>query len=363
MKILEVFTFHFSPLASDLSLLTSRFSLLASNPLTIFLMKPIYSFFLGLAVILAACNPMEPAVAGLDEDYPFRLILDADEGGDLPGAEDYSLDVEFADFIGDLPSEAMTLTYDLRDLNGDFDVTDGVLIDEVIYKVEIDDCEFERELAFDGSTITLAIDPDLGTVPEAFEVVFALNGESGAFTFEITDLQTSSNVLLNDVMVFEYETFDSDIAGEWTLDLNEATFTRFQDLFGTLSGDLAGASFSEIDPALAAEFSFEEVKFEIERLETEPVCEDGETEEEAKTIELEAEYEAEEGEIEAEGSYIVVEDDAEIEELDFIFEGEYEISPDGETLTLTITRLINEDDFAEGEELFSGSETFVFQRD
>ena len=326
-------------------------------------MKSPYSLFLGLAIGLAACNPLEPAVVVQDEDYPFRLILDADEGGDLPGAEDYGLDVEFADYIGELPSEPLTLTYDLRDLDGDFDMADGVVIDEVLYKVEIDDCEFERELAFDGSTITLAVDPDLGTVPEAIEVVFALSGESGAFTFEITDLATDADVLLNDIMVFEYETLDSDIAGEWALDLDEATFARFQALFGVLSGDLAGASFSDIDPTLVAEFAFEEMTFEIEQLETEPVCEDGETEEEPLTLEIEAEYEAEEGELEAEGSYFVVEEDTEIEELDFIFEGEYEISNDGETLTLTITRLIDEDNFAEGEELFSGSETFVFARD
>ena len=325
-------------------------------------MKPIYFLSLGLALWLTACNPLEPAVVVQDENFPFRLILGDDEGGDLPGAEDYGLDVEFADYLGQLPTEAITLSYAISDLSGDYDGADGVVIDEVLYKVEIDDCEFERELPFDGSTITLNVDPDLGTVPEAVEVVFALPGESGTFAFEVTDLQTSADVLLNDAMTFEYETIDSDIAGEWELALDEATFARFQDLFGVLSGDLAEASFSDIEPAMVAAFDFAEMKFEIELMETETVCEGGENEEEAKTLEVEADYEAEEGELEAEGSYFVLEDGLATEELDYIFEAEYDISSDGETLTLTITRLVDEDNFAEGEELFSGSETFVFSR-
>jgi len=106
------------------------------------------------------------------------------------------------------------------------------------------------------------------------------------------------------------------------------------------------------------------MKFEIELVEEEEICEDGETEFEHKQLEIEAEWDAEDGELVLEGSHFIIGEDGEIEdELDFIVESLYEIDEVGEIVSLTFSKIIDEDNFSEGEELFASEKTFSFKKD
>jgi hypothetical protein len=326
-------------------------------------MRHIPILLLTAALSLLACNALEPEVVPNDDNYPFRLLLDEDEGADLPDAEDYGVEITFADYLGELPTQEFELTYEIKDASGSF--VGAVEIDEVLYTVEIDDCEYERELSFTSSSILVAVDPELGTVPEAFEVVLTLPGlddTEGGFVFEVTGISGIANVLLNETMVFEYEVLENDLAGEWVATLDAATLTALQDIFGPVSYDLTQLDLSETAGELVVEFDFAEMKLEIELLSEEEVCEEGDTEMEAEVLEVEAEYGAEAGEFELEGSYWVTEDDGtEVEELDFIYDGTYTL--DGDQLTLTFLTGIGEDNFETGDELYSNSISLVLQRD
>lgn len=309
-----------------------------------------------MLVFAAACGDNDLGINPKNENYPFRLVMDADEGADLADAEDYDIEVVFADYLGDLPNEPITLTYVISDLEGD--MVGAVEIDKIVYEVEIDDCLYERELEFtaDGltGTITISPDEDLESVPESFEIVVTLPGVEGAegsFVFTITSLQTAStNVILGLPASFEYQVLDNDVAGEWEFELStEEEFETFKEVFGLLNTELNGLAFADITGKVTAEFEFEEMKFVVELAEEEEVttCEDGEveTEIENKIIEIEADYDAEDGELEFEGSHV-----PETQELDFKIEATY--SADGSSLTITIFRIIDEDNQKEGEELF-----------
>jgi len=319
-------------------------------------MKLIHISTLITLLLFAACTESEPGVEINDENFPFRLQYDSEEGAALADAEDYSIEIEFADFIGDLPAEEITLSYELSG-EGDFA---NASIDEVIYEYEDDDCVFVREVAFDESTITIPVDADLGTVPEGIEIVLAFNlasseASDGEIAFEVTGVISPENVLFNAINTFEYEILDNDFAGEWV-----AVLADENDFLGPISTDLAGLSFSEINPdlELTFEFEFEEMKIEIELTEEEEVteCEDGEVETEIENvvIEIEAEYDAEDGEFEWEGSYF----NEDGEELDFLAAGDYTIEPGG-NIVLTITNIVNED----GDVLFDGSYTLTLEED
>lgn len=318
-------------------------------------MKKIYSLII-LLIVATACGDNDLGVNPQNENYPFRLIMDADEGADLPDAEDYDIEVKFADYLGNLPNEPITLTYEITDLEGD--MIGAVEIDKIIYEVELDDCVYERELDFtaDGltGTIIVAPDTDLGSVPESFEIVVTLPGiedAEGSFVFTITSLQTESeNVILGLPVSFEYAVLDVDVAGEWELEFStEEEFDNFKEVFGLLNTELAGLDFADITGKVTAEFEFEEMKFVVELAEEEEVttCENGDTETEIenKVIEIEAEYEAEDGELGFEGSHI-----PETVEIDFRIEATY--SADGSTLTIIFFRIIDEDNQGEGNELF-----------
>lgn len=329
-------------------------------------MKNILKILFAFAVALNACDQSEPDVVPMDTNFPFRMELDVEEGGTLPDEEDYSLEIKFADFIGDLPNELITLEYVIRDEEGDF--IDAVEIDEVVYTVEINDCEFERELSFTASTLEITPDDDLGSVPEEFEVVFALPGldeTSGGFIFEITGIQTNANVEFNLSREFEYSVLDNPIAGEWEVELEtEEEFLAFQDVFGPVSSELQSLSFADVTGEIKFEFDFSEmtIEIELENPEIEEVCEDGEVEEEEVHLEIEAEYSAEDGGLEMEGSYLVFDDNGVQEaELDFIIEALFEVA-DGQ-LQLTFEKVIGEDNFVEGEELFSGQVQISLERD
>lgn len=326
------------------------------------------SLIWAAALVVASCADNELEVLPNDGNFPFQLILDTDEGGDLADAEDYGLEITFADYLGELPSTPITITYELK---GEDSFAGNVSIDEVIYEVEVGDCVFERELAFNAntSTITIAPDKELGTIPESIEVVFELPGEDdteGGFEFKIKSIQAgSANVVVGQPSAFEYEVLDNDVAGEWELEFDtKAHFDDFKSVFGRISADLAETKFEDIDGAVVLEFEFAEAQFGIELNEEEEVCEDGETDTENKTVEIEAEYDADDGELELEGSHEIIGDDGEVEdELDFVIEAEYEIDEDEETLTLTITKIIDEDNFKPGKELFKGKKVFVFKKD
>jgi hypothetical protein len=336
--------------------------------------KYIYQAALALCTLFAvSCADNELEVTPNDDNFPFQLIVDTDEGGDLADAEDYGLEIKFADFIGDLPTETITLTYEIEAEDSFFD---AVEIDEVIYEVEIDDCTYERELDFDpiAKTITITSDADLGTLPEAFEVVFTLPGADdteGGFAFKIVSLQTTNeNIVVGEPSEFEYEVLDNEVAGEWVWVLeSEADLTEFKEVFGSIAPGLDELAFDDIldddgDRIIRVQFEFGEMKFEIELAEEEEVCEEGETDTENKQLEIEADYDAEDGEFELEGSHFIIGDDGEIEdELDFVVEGEYSIDEIEETITLTFKKIIDEDNYEEGEELFAAEKSFVFQKD
>jgi len=327
-------------------------------------MKNIYIYILLISSVFVACDEQDPDVEPQDDSFPFRIVLDTDEGADLPDAEDYGLDVGLADFLGEAPSQPVTLTYEFSDLEDDF--VGAVEIDEIVYKVEIDDCEFERSIDFTGNQINIPVDDELGSIPVEFEIVFALPGldnTEGGFAFTITDIQTSSDILLNEAATFEYEVLDSELAGDWLITLSEDEYAQFQEFFSLVNEEILDVDYSDFaDGEVAVEFAFEEMKFEIELLEEEEVCEDGVTELEALTVEVEFEWDADEdeGEIEFEGERTFDEDGI-TAEADVVVEAEYTIN--GDQLELTFTKLIDEDNYEEGEELFAGSRSFTLIKD
>jgi hypothetical protein len=334
--------------------------------------------YLLVVLFALACADNDLAVDPNTDNYPYRLIVDADEGGDLATAEDYGLEIKFADFIGDLPTQPVTIQYEISDLEDD--MVGAVSIDKIVYEVELDDCVYERELEFipavDGlsGTITIAPDEDLETLPEAFEVVFVLPGleeTEGKFTFSLTELETEGNIILGAPITFEYEVLDNDVAGEWELEIStEEEFENFKLVFGPLNDELNDLSFEDITGKITAEFEYGEMKFVVELAEEEEVttCEDGDVETETvnKEIEIEAEYDAEDGELEFEGSHFIVGEDGEIEdELDFMIEAAYELDEVNGLITITFFKVIDEDAYAEGEELFFSETglTFTFEKD
>lgn len=323
---------------------------------------------------LASCVDNELEVKPNDNSFPFQLIVDTDEGGDLADAEDYGLEIKFADYLGELPTETITLHYDIE---GEDSFEDNVIIDKVVYEVEIGNCVFERELTFDplAKTITVVNDSDLGSVPEAFEVIFLLPGmdeTDGAFKFSITDLHsTNTNVIVGEPSVFEYEVLENDVAGEWIWELtSEDEFESFKAVFSSISPDLADLEYEDILEEedmriIRIQFEYGEMKFEIELTEEEVVCEEGEIEVENRQLEIEAEYEAEDGELILEGSHLILnENDGEIEdELDFIVVATYQINQLDGSLSITLQRIIDEDNFEAGDELYSVERIFTFQKD
>lgn len=319
-----------------------------------------------VATVWISCADNTLEVKPNDTDFPFRLVFDTDEGGALASEEDYGLEIIFADYLGDVPTDDITLTYEIEAE----DSFEGIVeIDKVVYEVEVGDCVYERELDFDGTKIFLKRDADLGTLPESFEVEFELPGEDdaeGGFTFTITSLQSNSKkIVLGTPNEFEFEVLDNDVAGEWELEFDsEEEFNEFKSVFGALNPDLEKLSYEEIAGSIKAEFEFGEMQFEIELLKEEEVCQDGETETESLVVEIEADYDAEGGELALEGSRLVVGDDGEIEdELDFILEGEYALDEDEETITFTVIKIVDEDHFEEGDELFAGRKSFRFKKD
>ncbi|MBA4058100.1 MAG: hypothetical protein C0490_25505, partial [Marivirga sp.] len=169
--------------------------------------------------------------------------------------------------------------------------------------------------------------------------------------------------------VFEYSVLENEVAGEWELEItSEEEFEQFKKIFGQLNSELDALTFEDITGKVVAEFEFEEMNFVLELAETEEVttCEDGETETEVinKEIEIEAEYDAEDNEIKFEGSHEIVDDDGLVEdELDYIIETVYELS--GDNLILTFHKIIDEDNYRSGEELFYAEDgiSFYFARD
>lgn len=327
----------------------------------------IYSVIV-MAMSLVGCVDNDLDVTPNDAAFPFRIILDNDEGADLPDAEDYGLEITFADYIGKLPDGNVTLTYEIE---GKDSFEDAVEIDKVVYEVEIGDCTYERELSFNPATKTIVVtkDTDLGGLPSSFEIQFALPGENdseGGFEFKLIGIQAGTqNIVIGEPRAFEYEVLDNEVAGEWELELKTAKeFERFQDLFGSISNELKEISFDDITGSVKVEFEFKEMKFEIELKEEEEVCEDGETDTENKVIEIEAEYDAEDGELKLEGSHLIIGDDGEVEdELDFELEANFEIDRIKDTITFLFLKIIDEDNFEEGEELFAGEESFTFEKD
>lgn len=330
------------------------------------------------ALALTACVDNSLDETPLDDNFPLQLILDADEGADLADAEDYNVEIKFADYLPGtkLPATPITLDYTIEDLEGT--MAGAVAVDKVTYEVQLDDCTYERELTFTttanglNGTITIAPDADLGTLPEAFEVVFTLPGADdtkGSFKVVFSNLKTTENVVLGSPHEFEYKVLDNDVAGEWELELSTPEeFEQFKALFGTVNPDLAALSFKDITGKVKAEFEFKEMKFEIELVETETVteCENGETETETenKVLEIEADYDAEEGELKLEGSHIIIGDNGNAEdELDFIVTAKYEHNSDA--IVIRFISIVDEDNFAEGEELFRNDNgmRFTFIKD
>lgn len=326
-------------------------------------MKLKYISIYALAALCTACSLDEPDTQIQDTNHPYRLQID-EEGTDLADAEDYGIEISFADYLGDLPTEEITLTYELIG-EGDFS---GVAIDEVIYEYEDDDCVFEREVAFTSTTISIPVDADMGTVPAEFEIVVAFGlaegqeATEGGFTLVVTDVQGAGNVVFNASNEFQYEILDNDAAGAWVIELDEPSYEAFQEVFGAISPDLSALEFAELTGEVTFEFEFEEMKIEIVLQEEEEVteCENGEVETgmENRIMEIEAEYGAEDGELTFEGSYF----NEDGEELDFIIEASYTLDDEG-NLALSFTKVVDEDHFEAGDELYAGSQSFHLTKD
>jgi hypothetical protein len=314
--------------------------------------------------MLVGCAENDLAVKPQKENFPFRLVLDAEEGGDSPDAEDYGLEVAFADFIGDLPTETTTIDYVISNLTDD--MIGAVTIDAVVY--EIDDEEFELDFTASpnglSGTITLN-NPTTGEIPESFEIIFTLPGEEGttfaegSFTFSIQNLQTgNANVILGDQTEFTYEVVDHELAGSWELVLeNAADLEAFQAVFASISANLADLSFDDVKEGefieVDIEFEFEEAAITITYINEE---------DEEVEIEIEGEYDFEDGELTLEGSHEIIGDDGEVEdELDFILEAGYSL--DADEITITFLKVIDEDNFDAGEELFADEVAFTFKKD
>lgn len=328
-----------------------------------------------LLLVMVACADNTLETKPNDDNFPLQLTLDAEEGADLPDAEDYSIEIKFADYLPDqkLPNTEIVMYYSLSGFEGDMQGV--VTIDKIVYEVEIDDCVFERELVFAATgeteitgTILLTPDEDLESVPESFDIIFSLPGlekTDGGFTFEITDLQNNGeHVILGSPRVFEYEVLSNDVAGEWELTIrSEEEFNAWKEIFAPLSSELAEIGFEDITGRINAAFEYQEMKWIIELVETEEItaCEDGETETEVKNrvIEIEAEYDAEDGELVFEGSHVLLGEDNEPEdELDFMIQATYAAD---ESLHITFFSVIDEDNFEEGEELFQSESGYLFE--
>lgn len=358
-------------------------------------MKSIYKIaYLLISVgLLSACvdqDFVEPQDG--DSESLYTLALDTDEGGTYESETDYGLEIAFLDYLGDLPSESITLEYEIKDVEGmEIGEADNqVHIKEVIY--EIDDCT-EGELAFTfnagAGTITIEPDPEIG-MPEAIEVVFSLpfetviedgeeeeeslldddiaNEDDRGFVFEVTGISAGNDrVAFSPITAFEFVLLDDEtIATEWVLDISdEEVFNQLKLAFSPVSADLADLSYEEVDE-IKMEFEYEEMKLVIALIEEEEdECEAGEFDN--VEIEIEADYDAEDGELELEGSYFIMsEDDGEPEdELDFLIEASYEVNLDDETLTIILHTLEDEDNF--GEEAYyrsdNGIYTFTLEKD
>jgi len=337
--------------------------------------KYLYGLLMTSAAGLATgCADNELEQYPLTKNYPFRLVVDTEEGGDLPDAEEYDLEITFADYIGTLPVSPITIQYEITDLEGHME--GAVVIDKIVYEVELMDCVYERELEFTGELtgiITIAPDPDLGTVPESFEIVFALPGlenTEGKFVFQMKELE-GHDVILGAPVMFEYEVLDNDVAGEWVLKISsEEEFVNFMKIFAPLHAEGNELAFEDITGKITAEFEFDEMKFVIELAEEEEVvtCENGDTETELahREIEIETEYDAEDGDLEFEGSHFIIGDDGEIDdEQDFSMDAAYELDETNKMVTFSFFRVVDQDNYEEGSELFMNEEgiSFVFYRD
>lgn len=327
--------------------------------------KKIHIILFALCFTALSCAENDLAVSPLNKNFPIRLLLDAEEGGDLPDAEDYGLEVAFADFVGDLPNETVTVDYVLSDLTDD--MIGAVSIDAIVYEVDDEEFELDFTAAANGLTGTITLnDPTTGEIPESFEIIFILPGEEdvifaeGSFTFTLQNLQANgANITLGDQTQFEYEVLDHELAGTWTLSLDDAgDLANFQEVFASISADLADLSFEDVKAGESIE-----VTWEFEYAEANITLTYINTDNEEIEMEIEGEYDFEDGELVLEGSHLIIGDDGEVEdELDFILEAGYE--EDGSEITITFLKLIDEDNYADGEELFvSEGISFTFEKD
>jgi hypothetical protein len=332
-----------------------------------------------LLLLIAAASMLGCADNSFDEypladNFPFQLVLDSEQGADLADAEDFDIEFKLADYLpgNKVPNTSVALNYAIVDLEGD--MIGNVGIDKIKYEVEIDECIYERELDFESAadglsgTINIVPDLDLGSIPESFEIILTLPAKEnteGAFKVVFSGLHSLENIELGFPNVFEYEVLDNDVAGEWETEITSVDdFENFKAIFGTVNFQLQQLSFEDITGKIKAEFEFEEMKFTVELKETAEAvtCEDGEMETEIinKEIEIEADYDAEDGVIDFEGSHLVVNEDGNIEnELDFLVEASYTVNDD-ESLDLSFFSIVDEENFAEGEELFREENGFTF---
>lgn len=312
---------------------------------------------------LQSCAVNDLAEYPKDANFPFRLVLDTDKGGDLPDAEDYALEIKFADFIGALPRTPISVDFEISDLTGDMAGT--VEIDEIIYEdKDGEEHSLDFTLRAGGRSGTIFLNaPVTGMVPAEFEVVFKLPGEegvffaTGSFKFALSNLQAGgANVVLGSPREFTYEVLDHELAGSWKFEIDdEAGLTILKEAFGVLNADLRTLGFSDIMPGepveVEIEFEFEEVKLVIVYIDR-----SGEEVE----IEIEGEYDFDDGEIKIEGSHLVFAKDGQIEgELDFLLEGAYDIS--GDVLTMSVIRIIDEDNYKPGKELLLKEHGIAFE--
>ncbi|MDJ1499668.1 hypothetical protein [Xanthocytophaga agilis] len=324
----------------------------------------------GLALLtcglLAACDKrhddvVEPISL---EKFPKQIVLSDEGDGDIEDEDKVSIGIELlkqydpsGEELGGIVNplkEAVTVSFEIKDLEGFSKLSDYVKVGRAFY--EIDDCTTSEDESIDlnfsldlatgkGSVVFPAgvesIEIELETDEDFFDDK-TLNTEKRGFTFALAGISASTeNVVVNTVNEFAYLVLDDEaVFGEWEVDASDATeFAAFKNLFGSFDESIANLESTDVDK-IEIEVGYEGFQLKITLNETEPdECDASELVN--KEIELEGEYG---GDIEdlfatlngsLEFSEEIEQEDGKV--VEFTLEGEYVIDPvDTEKLILTL---------------------------
>jgi hypothetical protein len=324
---------------------------------------------IGLALLtcslMAACDRRnEDTVEPVSPDrFPKQLVLSDQGDGGLEDEDKVSIELELlkqydpsrkqlTGVVNPL-KEPLTVFFEIKDLEGFAALSDYVKGGTAFY--QIDDCTTSEDKDIDlkftldmatgkGSVVFPAgvesVEIELETDEDLFDDDRLNTGKRG-FTFALTGITATENVVVNTANTFEYQVLDDEaIFGDWEVDVdNPAEFAAFKNLFGPFDPAISGLERAKVDK-IEISFGYQGFELKITLTESKPdECDASELVNEE--IELEGEYETDLKDLFAatEGS---VEFSEEIEQSDgrpaeFTLEGDYAIDPnDAEKLTLTL---------------------------